>query len=392
MQKIHDSWLYLSCFLSAKGVRLVGYLLALLVTLSVTFVLLLTSAHAYTRIKDIVSVEGVRDNILVGYGLVVGLEGTGDRLNNSPFTRKSLEAFLGRMGVNTNEMNLNARNVAAVTVTATLPPFARSGSRIDVSVSTIGDARSLSGGTLIATPMMGPDGNLYAVAQGAIAIGGFQAQGEDGSSVSQGVPTGGYISNGAIIEREIDFALNDLDTLNLALRNPDISTARQIAQAVNQQLNTGAAKALDSGTVQLSVPENYLDNVAQLLAEIEQLEIFPDQAARILIDEASGTIVMNENVRIDTVAVAQGNLLVQISEGAAVSQPNPLSGGETTATPQSAATVSERGMEVAMLEQGANLRELVDGLNSLGVGPRDLITVLQAIKAAGALQADIVMR
>ncbi len=392
MNKLRTGKLFLTCLLSPKGMQLLGYIALLLSSILVIFAMMVSSGHASSRIKDIVTFEGIRDNILIGYGLVVGLDGTGDRLQNSPFTEKSLEAFLSRLGVNTMDMNLNARNVAAVTVTGTLPPFSRSGSRIDVTVSTLGDARSLSGGTLVATPLMGPDGNLYAVAQGAVAIGGFKALGDSGSTVQEGVTTSGYISNGAIVEREIDFDLDSLDTVNLALRNPDVSTAKQIAQAINQEMNMGLAKALDSGTVQMEVPEQYEDQVAMLIAEIEQLQIIPDQPARILIDEASGTIVMNENVRIDTVAIAQGNLLIQIAEGFDVNQPNVLADGQTVVTPATAVGVTERGMQMAVLEEAGNLNELVDGLNTLGVSPRDLITILQSIKAAGALQADIEMR
>ncbi len=368
---------------SIRGLKLVASCVLLVAAFAMLATLLVQPANA-ARIKDIVAVEGVRDNILVGYGLVVGLDGTGDRLNNTPFTNNSLRAVLERLGVSIGDANLNARNVAAVTVTATLPAFSRAGSRIDVTVSTMGDAGSLEGGTLIATPLMGADNNLYAVAQGAVSIGGFESSGS-GTSISQGVPTNGYVPNGAIVEREIEFALNDLDGIHLALRNPDITTARQIALAINEELTLGAARAMDPGTVRLDVPERYRGDVASLLSDIERLEVTTDQVARILIDEASGTIVMNENVTIDTVAVAQGNLVVQVSA------PVELGLGVTT-PPTNNVTDEGAGQQIALVENAATLQELVDGLNALGVGPRDMITILRNIKAAGALQAEIITR
>ncbi len=350
---------------------------------------------AAARIKDIVSVEGVRDNMLLGYGLVVGLNGSGDRLQNNAFTEQSLIAFLERQGVNTRGTDLKTRNVAAVTVTATLPGFARAGSRIDVSASAMGDAKSLQGGTLLATPLYGADGNVYAVAQGPLAIGGFNAEGDSGTSITKGVPTNGYISNGAIIEKEIEFDLNRMEQVKLALRNPDLSTAGNIARTINARIGPGTARVDDPGTVSVRVPGSYDGDVATLLADVEQLEVGTDQVARIIIDEASGTIVMGENVRIDTVAVAQGNLVVKIEETPQVSQPGAFApeSAETVVVPRTEVTVDEGGSnKVAVLEGGATLRDLVTGLNALGVGPRDLITILQNIKAAGAMQAEIVTR
>lgn len=353
-----------------------------------------SEAQAASRIKDVVYFEGVRDNLLVGYGLVVGLNGTGDNLKNAAFTEKGLVDLLNRLGVSTKGTQLKTKNVAAVTVTAKLPPFSRQGSHIDISVSTLGDAKSLEGGVLLATPLLGADGEVYAVAQGQVAIGGFQASA--GSEViSKGVPTTGFVANGAIIEREIDFALAGMESLNLALRNPDISTARQIAEAINELVGASSAKALDPGTVKLTVPELYEDNIVGLLADVEQIMVEPDQPARIVIDEGSGTIVMGENVRIDTVAVAQGNLVVSITESTAFSQPTAFSGDNATTAEAQEIDVNvseEPGRKMAMLSQGASLRDLVTGLNSLGVGPRDLITILQTIKAAGALQAEIETR
>lgn len=352
-------------------------------------------AHA-SRIKDVVSVEGIRDNMLIGYGLVVGLNGTGDKLKNNAFTEQSLVGFLERQGVNTRGTPLKSKNVAAVTVTAKLPGFARAGSTIDVNISAMGDAKSLLGGTLLATPLQGPDGNVYAVAQGVVTVGGaFSAEGESGTSITKGVPTNGYLPGGAIVEREIDFNMNQMQAVRLALRNPDISTAQSIATAINGQLGPGTSRVEDPGTVEMLVPASYVGDVTTLLAEVEQLPIATDQAAKIVIDEASGTIVMGENVRIDTVAVAQGNLVVKVEETPQVSQPNPFApeGAATVVVPRTNVEVDEEsGNKMAVLESGATLKDLVNGLNALGVGPRDLITILQTIKAAGALQADIETR
>lgn len=347
------------------------------------------------RIKDVVAFEGVRDNMLMGYGLVVGLNGTGDKLQNNAFTEQSLIGFLERQGVNTRGVQLKSKNVAAVTVTAKLPPFARAGGGIDISISALGDAKSLLGGTLLATSLYGPDGNVYAVAQGPVTIGGFEASGNSGSSITKGVPTNGFISNGATVEREIDFRLNDMASVRLSLRNPDITTARNVMQAINQQVGAGVSRVDDPGTVTLNVPAAFKGDVVGLLADIETLSVETDQPARIVVDEATGTIVMGENVRISTVAVAQGNLIVKVEETPQVSQPNPFApeGAETTVVPRSEVTVSEQSAnKIAVLQEGATLKDLVGGLNALGVGPRDLITILQTIKAAGALQADIETR
>lgn len=343
---------------------------------------------ANPRIKDIVDIEGVRDNPLIGYGLVVGLNGSGDSLRNSPMTRRSLEAMLERLGVNTRDQNLNAKNVAAVTVTANLPPFAANGSRIDINVAAMGDAKSLSGGILLATPLMGADGRVYAVGQGPVAAGGFAASGDSGSSIVRNVPTSGRIPSGATIEREIAFDLPAQTELRLSLRNPDLTTARRIAGAINAYLGVPVATATDPRTVRLvREPSLGLDMTA-LLAEIEGLPIQPDQPARIVINESSGVIVMGENVRISPVAIAQGNLTITVQETPAVSQPNPLAQGDTTVVPQTTVQAVETGTQLAML-QGANLRDLIAGLNALGIGPRDVISILQALRAAGALQADI---
>lgn len=356
---------------------------------------LFASAAQAARIKDVVAFEGIRDNMLMGYGLVVGLNGTGDKLQNNAFTEQSLIGFLERQGVNTRGVQLKSKNVAAVTVTAKLPPFARAGGALDVNISALGDAKSLLGGTLLATSLYGPDGNVYAAAQGPVTIGGFEASGSSGSGITKGVPTNGFISNGATVEREIDFRLNDMASVRLSLRNPDITTARNVMQAINSQVGAGVGRVDDPGTVTITVPTSYKGDVVGLLADIETLSVETDQPARIVVDEATGTIVMGENVRISTVAVAQGNLIVKVEETPQVSQPNPFApqGAETQVVPRSDVTVSEQsGNKIAVLQEGATLKDLVGGLNALGVGPRDLITILQTIKAAGALQADIETR
>jgi flagellar P-ring protein precursor FlgI len=345
-------------------------------------------AGATSRIKDLANIEGVRQNQLIGYGLVVGLNGTGDTLNNIPFTKQSLQAMLERMGVNIRGATIRTGNVAAVMVTGNLPPFGTQGTRMDVTVSALGDSKNLQGGTLLVTPLLGADGNVYAVAQGSVAISGFQAEG-DAAKIVRGVPTVGRIANGAIIEREIEFALNRLPNVRLALRNADFTTAKRIAAAVNDYLGAKSAEPIDPSTVQLSIPAEFKGNVVAFLTEIEQLQVEPDLAAKIIIDERSGIIVMGRDVRVATVAVAQGNLTVTISESPQVSQPNPLSRGRTVVTPRSSVSVSEDGKKLALVKDGVSLQQLVDGLNGLGIGPRDLISILQAIKAAGAIQADI---
>src|SRR5438445_3620347 len=345
-------------------------------------------AWATSRIKDLANVEGIRQNQLIGYGLVVGLNGTGDTLNNIPFTKQALQAMLERLGVNIRGAQIRTGNVAAVMVTANLPAFGTQGTRIDVTVSALGDAKTLTGGVRSVPPLFGADGTVYAVAQGSLAIGGFQAEGQ-AASITRGVPTVGRIANGAIIEREIEFALNRLPNVRLALRNADFTTAKRIAAAVNDFLGVKTAEPIDPSTVQLAIPAEFKGNVVAFLTEIEQLQVEPDLAAKIVIDERSGIIVMGRDVRVATVAVAQGNLTVTISESPQVSQPNPLSRGRTVVTPRTGVSVSEDGKKFAVVKDGVSLQQLVDGLNGLGIGPRDLIGILQAIKAAGAIQADI---
>ncbi len=347
------------------------------------------SAGATSRIKDLANIEGVRQNQLIGYGLVVGLNGTGDTLNNIPFTKQSLTAMLERLGVNIRGQTIRTGNVAAVMVTANLPAFGTQGTRIDVTVSAMGNSKSLQGGTLLVTPLLGADGNVYAVAQGSLAIGGFQAEG-DAAKITRGVPTVGRIANGALIEREIEFTLNRLSQLRMALRNPDFTTAKRIAAAINDYIGAPTAEPLDPATVGITVPPQYRGNVVSLLTEVEQLQVEPDLGAKIVIDERSGIIVMGRDVRVSMVAVAQGNLTVTISESPEVSQPLPFSrGGNTRVVPRTRIGVQEDGKKLAVVKDGVSLQQLVDGLNSLGIGPRDLIAILQAIKASGAIQADI---
>lgn len=349
-------------------------------------------ASAQSRIKDIADFEGVRDNMLVGYGLVVGLNGTGDDLGDADFTRQSLVAMLERLGINVRSQieNIDSENIAAVMVTATLPPFSRQGSRLDVSISAIGTAESLQGGTLLVTPLVGADGEVYAVAQGNLAVGGFSAAG-NAQTVVKGVPTSARIANGGIVEREIDFNLNSMQNMSVVLRNPDFTTARRIADAVNAYIGEVVARPSDPGTVRIEIPDRYNQNVVALLTDIEQLRVEPDQIARVVIDENTGTIVMGENVRINRVAIAQGNLTIRVTETPQVSQPSPFAQtGNTEVVDRTNIQVDEGAdNQLGVLDSGVSLQELVNGLNSLGVGPRDMITILQAIKTAGALQAEI---
>ncbi len=346
---------------------------------------------APARIKDIVDIEGIRENQLVGYGLVVGLNGTGDSLNNSPFTKQSLQAMLERLGVNTRDETVRTKNVAAVMVTANLPPFATQGSRIDVSVSALGDSDSLQGGTLLVTPLLGADGEVYAIAQGPVQINGFKAQG-DSATIISGVPTTGRISSGALIERETGFRLGDQRSLRLALRNPDLTTSRRIALAINDYIGMPTAIPENPATVRVTLPRGFNGNIVDLLTDIEQLVVQTDLNAKIVIDENSGIIVMGKDVRVSTVAIAQSNLTVTIAESPEVSQPNALSfNGDTVIVPRTDLNVEVGGSNLALVPESISLQELVDGLNSLGISPRDLISIIQSIKAAGALQAEVVV-
>lgn len=345
--------------------------------------------HAQVLLRDLISIEGVRTNQLVGYGLVVGLQGTGDTLRNSQFTQQSMSAMLERMGVNVNGLQMQTHNTAAVVVTATLPPFARQGSPLDVEVSSLGDAKSLTGGTLMVTPLMAADGQVYAVAQGPVVVGGFQASGA-AQAVKQGVQTSGRVPGGATVEREVADTLEDMDSLRLALRNPDFTTAIRIQQAINTSLGPDTADAVDLGTVDVRVPEAYHHRVTALMARVEQLEVKPDTPARVVIDEKSGTIVVGAEVKLDPVAVTHGNLTVRVTETQDVSQPNSFSRGKTAVTQSTQIDVNDHAdRKLQILKRSVTLKDLVDGLNVLGLGPRDLIQVLNALKAAGALHAEL---
>lgn len=346
-----------------------------------------------TRIKDIVSIEGIRENQLIGYGLVVGLRGTGDTLSSTPFSRETIVSMLERLGVNVRDLsnNFKSQNIAAVMVTAELPAFARHGTRIDVNVSAIGSASDLLGGTLIVTPLIGADGEVYAVAQGPVATNAFSARGRSDSSITKGVPTSGRVSNGAIIEREVGYEFKNLMSINLSLHNPDFTTAKRIADKINQELEANIAQARDPSTVHLTILPEFRTNPHEFIYKIEQLRITPDQAARVVIDEQNGVIVMGENVRISPVAISHGNLTIRITETPQVSQPNPFSNtGDTVTVPRSEIEITDDGeRKMTVLEGAVTLRDLVNGLNALGIGPRDMITILQNIKAAGAMHADL---
>lgn len=344
------------------------------------------------RLKDLVDFDGVRGNDLIGYGLVVGLNGTGDGIRNAPFTEEIMTNILERLGVNVTGEQFRPKNVAAVFVTATLPPFARAGSQIDVTVSAIGDAKSLLGGTLIMTPLNAADGQIYAVAQGTIIAGGVSAEG-DGASVVEGVPTAGVIPSGARVEREIDFEFNRLDSMRLALRTPDFTTAQLIENVINARFSRGIAEAVDSGTVRLDLAAARAGSPARVMSLIENLRVEPQQRARVVVDQRSGTIVMGEDVRISRVAVSQGNLTLRVQEEPLVVQPNPFADGETVVVPRTRADIEEApGTGLAEVPDGTSLSQVIAGLNALGVSPRDMIDILKSIKAAGALHAEFIVR
>lgn len=369
-----------------------GRVLLLSMCMLASFVLQgITPAFAQVRVKDITDIQGIRDNQLIGYGLVVGLNGTGDTLNNAIFTRQSLIGMLERLGVNTEDQakNLRTKDIAAVMVTANLPAFSHSGEKIDVTVSAMGDASDLTGGTLLVTPLLGADGQVYAVAQGSLVTGAVKASGAN-ASYTQGVPTVGRIANGAIVERSVSFKLASETTPKLELRNPDFTTAMRIAKAINARLGAGTATVDDPRTVALDLKGR---NVVNDLAEIDDLRVQPSTPATVVVDEATGTIVMGADVRISTVAIAQGNLTVQVTNTPVVSQPNPFGNGRTVSTATTSISVKKgKGKKLDILHGGVSLRQLVSGLNALGVAPHDMISILQAIKAAGALQAQLIVQ
>lgn len=354
--------------------------------------LMATGACAATRIKDIVTVQGVRANQLIGYGLVIGLNGTGDSLRNAPFTSQSIQSMLDRMGVNVRNASARTKNVAAVMVTAELPAFIGTGSRIDVTVSSLGDATSLAGGSLVMTPLMGADNVVYAVAQGPLAVTGFVTQGK-AESLTQGVPTTGRIPNGALVEREAPGRLSDEKVIVLELRNPDFNTAVRVADAINEyslgRFGLRVAREEDLRSVILQRPRTI--GAARFIAEVGDLMTQPDSPARVVIDERTGTIVIGKDVQISTVAVAHGNLTVRVTETQRVSQPAPFSDGQTVVSPETFVSADEKGGNLAIV-RGTTLQTFVGGLNRIGLKPQGIIAILQAIKSAGALQADLVVQ
>ncbi len=350
------------------------------------------ASGGYARIKDVASLKGVRDNQIVGYGLVTGLQGTGDTLRNAQFTEQSLQSMLDRMGINVRDARLRTRNVAAVMVTADLPPYVGAGSRIDVTVTSLGDATSLRGGTLLMTPLSGGDGNVYAAAQGPLAVSGFSAQGQ-AEQLTQGVPTAGRIPNGALIEREVPGAFRDLPELIFELKNPDFKTATMVADAINTyamgRFRHRIASPRDQRSVVLQRPRDMI--LPRLVAEIGDLTIQPDVPARVVVDQRTGTVVIGRNVQISTVAVTHGNLTVRVTETPEVSQPAPFSNGQTTVVPRTEVAAREEQGRLAVLG-GSDLQTLVRGLNQVGLKPTDIIAILQAVKTAGALQAELVVQ
>jgi len=358
-----------------------------------TLLLSFASVQAQSiRIKDLVEFDGVRGNDLVGYGLVVGLNGTGDGLRNAPFTEEIMTSILERLGVNVTGEQFRPRNVAAVIVTAVLPPFARSGGRIDLTVSAIGDADSLLGGTLVMTPLTAADGEIYAVGQGTIIAGGVSARG-DAAAVIEGVPTSGVVPAGARVEREVEFDFTTMTQIRLALRDPDFTTASRVERAINGEIGRNVAQMLDSGTVLLNIARTGLRSPAHALSAIENIEVTPEQRARVVVDQASGTIVMGSTVRISEVAVSQNNLTLRIEEAPIVVQPNPFTDGESVVVPRTGVALQEEpGPGLALVQGGTTLSDVIAGLNALGVSARDMIDILKSIKAAGALHAEFVVR
>jgi flagellar P-ring protein precursor FlgI len=346
-------------------------------------------AHA-VRIKDIADIKGVRQNHLVGYGLVVGLEATGDS-DDSLFTIQSLASLLEKMGVTVQPSDIeDVENVAAVMVTADLPPFASIGSRIDVLVSSIGDAENLQGGTLLFTPLKAANGRVYAVAQGPVSTGGFAVSGNSGDQVQKNFPTVGRVVGGALVEKEIHSDFNRKNSLTLALHQPDFTTATRVAQAINRAFYSQLAQTQDAGSIRVMVPENYQGKTVQFVTMMEGLGVTPDMVSKVVVNERTGTVIMGENVRIATIAIAHGNLSIQINESQDVSQPLPFSrGGQTVVTPESEIVVQEGKNPIFLVESGISIGEVVKALNALGVTPRDLIAIFQALKVAGALQAEL---
>ncbi len=341
------------------------------------------------RLKDLASVKGVRSNQIIGYGLVVGLRGTGDK-QGTQFTTQSLRSLLAKMGISLDPRQIRVANVAAVMVTAKLPAFARTGSSIDAVVSSVGDAASLAGGMLLMTPLLGNDGQIYAVAQGPIAIGGFSAEG-GGTSIAQNHPTVATLVGGATVEREIGYSMVGQEKFEIALHRPDFTTAQRTAARINEEFSESVAVARDSGTLDLTLPASYAKDAVGFMARVETLEVDPDKAARVILNERTGTIVMGDAVRVSTVAVAHGNLTVVVNRINEVSQPGPFSEGETLRVQNTDIEASQDESQLSVIEGTVTIGDLVRALNAMGTTPTDLISILQAIKASGALSAEVEM-
>lgn len=339
------------------------------------------------RLKDIAAFAGVRDNQLFGYGVVVGLEGTGDTTQNK-FTFQTIANYFEKMGTTIKPTDFQMRNTAAVALTAVLPPFPRAGGKIDVTVSSIGSAKSIQGGVLIAAPLLGPDGQIYAIAQGPVSIGGFNAT-QGGTGTSKNHSTVGRIPNGALVEREIPFDFNSQSNLTLVLNQDDFTTTSRVVETINRALGGEIATASDSRTIQIQIPESQRQRKVQLVSTLENLVVTPDSRARIVINERTGTIVFGDNVRVGRIALAHGGITVTVRSDQLVSQPAPLSGGQTVTVPQNAVEVKEAEARFAMIDGGATIGDLVKVLNSLGVTPRDIIAILQTAQSAGAISASL---
>ena len=342
------------------------------------------------RVKDIAGVKGVRPNQLMGYGLVVGLNSTGDD-DKTEFTFQSLTNMMKRMGIVIDKKKVDLDNVAGVMVTATLPSFSKVGTRIDVVVSSMGNAKNLQGGTLLLTPLSAPDGNVYAVAQGPLSTGGFAAGGAAGGGVQKNHPTVGYIPGGAIVEKDLSLNLLGRNVISLNLNNPDFTTCLRLTRVINTGLGEELAQSVDAGTVEIKTPWEFQERLVEFISLVENLNIVPDTIAKVVLNERTGTVIMGENVKISTVAISHGNLSIIIKERERVSQPLPFSVGETVFTPDTEIAIKEEDSRLMVVPEGVNLREVVRGLNTIGVSPRDLISIFHAIRASGALQAELVI-
>ncbi len=354
--------------------------------------LLISGQVVAERVKDLAAIQGVRSNQLLGYGLVVGLVGSGDKVNSSPFTEQSLRSLLTQLGIVVPAgTKLNPKNVAAVAVHADLPPFSKPGQKIDITVSSIGDAKSLRGGSLLMTPLKGIDGQIYAIAQGNLVVGGLAAEGADGSKITVNIPSAGRVPGGATVERAVANPFAQTPTLTLNLHASDFTTAQRLVDAINTAMGPGTAAPLDAASVKVNAPRDTAQRVA-FVSMIENLEVHPAEAvARVIVNSRTGTVVINSSVRVSPAAVSHGSLMVTISENTQVSQPNPLAGGETAVVPQTDVAVSEQGSRMFMFNPGVSLNEVVQAVNQVGAAPSDLVAILEALKRAGALKAELLV-